>query len=86
MENRNYKDSVFVDLFARDITAKENFVSLYNALHETNLDYKTTEVKPIMIEQVLYKKYYNDIAMLIVFIMSGTMPDYRKTRIFDRKF
>ena len=86
MENRNYKDSVFVDLFARDITAKENFVSLYNALHEINLDYKTTEVKPIMIEQVLYKKYYNDIAMLIVFIMSGTMPDYRKTRIFDRKF
>ena len=65
MGNRNYKDSVFVDLFARDITAKENFVSLYNALHETNLDYKTTEVKPIMIEQVLYKKYYNDIAMLI---------------------
>jgi predicted transposase/invertase (TIGR01784 family) len=65
MENRNYKDSVFVDLFARDITAKENFVSLYNALHETNLDYKTTEVKPVMIEQVLYKKYYNDIAMLI---------------------
>ena len=50
MKNRNYKDSVFVDLFAKDITAKENFVSLYNALHETNLDYKTTEVKPVMIE------------------------------------
>ena len=29
--NRNYKDSVFVDLFAHDITAKENFISLYNA-------------------------------------------------------
>ena len=65
MKNRNYKDSVFVDLFAKDISAKENFVSLYNALHETNLDYKTTEVKPVMIEQVLYMKYYNDIAMLI---------------------
>ena len=65
MKNRNFKDSVFVDLFAKDITAKENFVSLYNALHETNLDYKTTEVKPVMIEQVLYMKYYNDIAMLI---------------------
>ena len=65
MKNRNYKDSVFVDLFAKDITAKENFVSLYNALHKTNLDYKTTEVKPVMIEQVLYMKYYNDIAMLI---------------------
>ena len=65
MKNRNFKDSVFVDLFAKDITAKENFVSLYNALHETNIDYKTTEVKPVMIEQVLYMKYYNDIAMLI---------------------
>ena len=65
MNNRNYKDSVFVDLFAKDITAKENFVSLYNALHNTNLDYHKTEVVPVMIEQVLYKSFYNDIAMLI---------------------
>ena len=63
--NRNYKDSVFVDLFARDITAKENFISLYNALHGTNLDAETTEVQPVMLERVLYMKYYNDIAMLI---------------------
>ena len=63
--NRNYKDSVFVDLFAYDITAKENFISLYNALHGTNLDVKTTDVQPVMLEQVLYMKYYNDIAMLI---------------------
>ena len=63
--NRNYKDSVFVDLFAYDITAKENFISLYNALHGTNLNVKTTDVQPVMLEQVLYMKYYNDIAMLI---------------------
>ena len=63
--NRNYKDSVFVDLFAHDINAKENFISLYNALHGTNLDAKTTDVQPVMLEQVLYMKYYNDIAMLI---------------------
>ena len=63
--NRNYKDSVFVDLFAHDKTAKDNFVSLYNALHGTNLDAKTTEIEPVMIEQVLYMKFYNDIAMLI---------------------
>ena len=63
--NRNYKDSVFVDLFAHDITAKENFISLYNALHGTNLDTKTTDVQPVMLERVLYMKYYNDIAMLI---------------------
>ena len=63
--NRNYKDSVFVDLFAHDETAKENFISLYNALHGTNLDAQTTEVQPVMLEQVLYMKFYNDIAMLV---------------------
>ena len=63
--NRNYKDSIFVDLFAHDITAKENFISLYNALHDTNLDVETTDVQPVMLERVLYMKYYNDIAMLI---------------------
>ena len=63
--NRNYKDSVFVDLFAHDITAKENFISLYNALHGTNLDAETTDIQPVMLERVLYMKYYNDIAMLI---------------------
>jgi len=30
--NRKYKDSVFVDLFSEDEKAKENFLSLYNAL------------------------------------------------------
>jgi predicted transposase/invertase (TIGR01784 family) len=63
--NRNYKDSVFVDLFAHDITAKENFISLYNALHGTNLEVETTNIQPVMLERVLYMKYYNDIAMLI---------------------
>ena len=63
--NRNYKDSVFVDLFAHDVTAKENFISLYNALHGTNLEVETTDVQPVMLEKVLYMKYYNDIAMLI---------------------
>ena len=62
---RNYKDSVFVDLFAHDISAKENFISLYNALHGTNLDVATTEIQPVMLEKVLYMKYYNDVAMLI---------------------
>jgi predicted transposase/invertase (TIGR01784 family) len=52
-------------LFAHDITAKENFISLYNALHGTNLDAETTEIQPVMIEKVLYMKYYNDVAMLV---------------------
>lgn len=32
-QRRAYKDSVFVDLFARCPEAKENFLSLYNAMH-----------------------------------------------------
>ena len=56
MINRNYKDSVFVDLFAKDITAKQNFISLYNALHDTNLAVDSTSINPVMIEQVLYMK------------------------------
>lgn len=35
--NRSYKDSVFVDLFSTDEKAKERFLSLYNALHGTEL-------------------------------------------------
>lgn len=30
-ENREYKDSIFVDLFYKDVTAKKNLLSLYNA-------------------------------------------------------
>ena len=40
--NRRYKDSVFVDLFSEDVTAKDNFLSLYNALHGT--DYHATGI------------------------------------------
>ena len=37
MENTKYRDSVFVDLFMKDVNAKENFLSLYNAIHNTKL-------------------------------------------------
>ena len=40
--NRKYKDSVFVDLFSEDKTAKANFLSLDNALHGT--DYRSTTI------------------------------------------
>ena len=35
-EKREHKDSLFVDLFYQDETAKKNLLSLYNALHDTN--------------------------------------------------
>ena len=62
--NRWYKDSVFVDLFSEDKTAKENFLSLYNALHGTSLD-TSTKLKPLKLEQAMYTKLSNDVSCLI---------------------
>ena len=60
-ENREHKDSLFVDLFYQDVTAKRNLLSLYNALHDT--DYQDEEiVHKIKIEEVLYKNFKNDIS------------------------
>ena len=62
--NRRYKDSVFVDLFGEDKDAKENFLSLYNALHGTHLD-SSTELKPLRLEHVMYMSFCNDVSCLI---------------------
>ena len=62
--NRNYKDSVFVDLFSEDKKAKENFLSLYNALHSTHLD-NVSALTPLRLEQVMYMSFYNDVSYLV---------------------
>lgn len=35
-ENREHKDSVFIDLFHTDETARANLLELYNALYDTD--------------------------------------------------
>ena len=62
--NRKYKDSVFVDLFSEDERAKENFLSLYNALHGTKLT-AIEHLKNIRLDQVLYMTFYNDVSYLV---------------------
>ena len=62
---RNYKDSVFVDLFGKCRFAKENFLSLYNAIHGTNFTMANTTIKSITLKQTIYTGIYNDISMLI---------------------
>lgn len=62
--NRRYKDSVFVDFFGEDKKAKENFLSLYNALHATHLD-SSTELIPLRLEHVMYMSFCNDVSCLI---------------------
>ena len=63
-QKRNYKDSVFVDLFAEDEKAKENFLSLYNALHNTNLQL-SCPVENIRLDNVMYMNKINDVSCLI---------------------
>ncbi len=55
MEKRNHKDSLFIDLFCKDKkVGKENFISLYNALHQTKLDLEHTDLREVNIENILY--------------------------------
>ena len=62
--NRKYKDSVFVDLFSEDEKAKENFLSLYNALHNTNLQL-SCPVENIKLDNVMYMNIVNDVSCLV---------------------
>ena len=65
MSNRNFKDSMFVDLFSKDIDYKKNFISLYNALSGSNYSPETTTLQSVKLEKVLYMSFINDVSMLI---------------------
>ena len=62
--NRKYKDSVFVDLFSEDEKAKENFLSLYNALHGTHLPL-SSPVENLRLDNVMYMNIINDVSCLV---------------------
>ena len=62
--NRQYKDSLFVDLFGTDIKAKERLLSLYSALSGKELD-KETPIRYFKLEQVLYMGFHNDLSCFI---------------------
>ena len=63
-ERRNYKDSVFVDLFYTDESAGENLLSLYNALYDDSLT-DIHALKGVRLENVLYMPFANDIAFTV---------------------
>ena len=65
-ENREIKSSLFADLFADDeIVGKKNFLSLYNAIHGTDLKLENTLLERKTIPQNVFKSVYNDISMLV---------------------
>ena len=55
--NRKYKDSVFVDLFSEDEKAKENFLSLYNALHGTKLTATSQHFNSLALFQEIVQRH-----------------------------
>ena len=63
-QNRNYKDSVFVDLFSTDEKAKERFLSLYNALHQTQLPLYCP-IEQLKLDNTMYRGLINDVSCLI---------------------
>ena len=60
-ENREYKDSLFVDLFYSADRAVENLLSLYNALHTEKLR-DTDQIRKVKIGDILYKNFKNDVS------------------------
>ena len=63
-EKRNYKDSVFVDLFYTDENAGMNLLSLYNALYDDSLT-DIHALKGVRLENILYMPFANDIAFTV---------------------
>ena len=64
--NREIKAGVFADLFGDDEKdGKKNFLSLYNAIHDTNLKFEETQIEQKKIPQSVVKTFYNDISMII---------------------
>ena len=63
---RVYVEDTFLPCDATDarIFAKENFLSLYNVLHGTELK-DTKQLKNVRLDQVLYMSFYNDVSYLV---------------------
>ena len=72
--NRKYKDSLFRLLFSE---SKENALSLYNALNETNYD-NPDELEMTTLDDVIYLKQKNDVS----FIIGNTLNLYEHQSTF----
>ena len=64
-QKRDYKSSLFVNMFGRNVYAKEHFLSLYNAIHDTNFKIGEVEITPVMLDNVVYNNIENDVSMEI---------------------
>ena len=60
-ENREIKNSVFVDLFYEDESAEENEIALFNAIHDQPLP-DGTKIRKFRVDNTIYMNFQNDIS------------------------
>lgn len=60
-ENREVKNSVFVDLFYADESAEENDIALFNAIHDEPLP-EGTVIRRFQVGTTIYMNFQNDIS------------------------
>lgn len=64
--SREIKSSLFIDYFGIDeVVGKQNFLELYNAIHDTHYTLENCELKLRLIDDTVYKTYKNDLGMEI---------------------
>ena len=60
-ENREIKNSVFVDLFYEDESAEANEIALFNAIHDEPLP-EGTKIRKFRVDNTIYMNFQNDIS------------------------
>ncbi len=60
-ENREIKNSVFVDLFYEDESAEANEIALFNATHDEPLP-EGTKIRKFRVDNTIYMNFQNDIS------------------------
>ena len=60
-ENREVKNSVFVELFYADESAEENDIALFNAIHDEPLS-EGTIIRRFKVDTTIYMHFQNDIS------------------------
>ena len=63
-ENREIKNSVFVDLFYEDESAEANEIALFNAIHDEPLP-EGTKIRRFRVDNTIYMNFQNDISFRI---------------------
>ena len=61
-ENREIKNSVFVDLFYEDESAEANEIALFNAIHDEPLP-EGTKIRRFRVDNTIYMNFQNDISL-----------------------